>query len=360
MRLIKLIITPFNVIFLGIISIFALGVYIVTCLWDAPTYFTTTYYSQTLRLATIVFLVCFLYYRLIYIVFFVRPKPLLKGILYDFKTFMSCERLLKALPIIILMPFFFSLFTTAKNMIPIINPFSWDPFFSQLDNFIHFGKHPWEWLQPLIGFAIVSLFISFIYKLWFILKFSVIYWQAFTLNNSDIREQFFISLLLIWIVNGVILATIFASVGPCYYGLAYPHIADPYSALITYLHNVSIYDLQAQEFLWKAYVGQTPLPYSGISAMPSMHVSMACLIALLGWQFGGLIRWAYVIFLGFILIGSIHLGWHYAVDGYLSLMTTPILWVFSGKIIKVYRNYSIMAIPRIPIITTIKRKSAAA
>jgi hypothetical protein len=34
-----------------------------------------------------------------------------------------------------------------------------------------------------------------------------------------------------------------------------------------------------------------------------------------------------------ILFGSIYLGWHYAVDGYVSIAVTYLIWRFSGHII---------------------------
>lgn len=333
----RLLLTPFNGIFTGTILLFGLGVYVVTQLYDAPTFFVSSFYSRTFHYASIFYIYAFINYRILRIIFIVRPKKLFRTILQDMKSFFSAERILTALPVIIIIPFFFSIFTSAKNMIPVVNHFSWDPVIANLDIAVHLGRHPWEWLQPILGITIISLIISFSYKMWFIIKFLVVYWQAFSLTNSGRREQFFISFLLIWIVNGVILATIFSSAGPCYYGNLYPDIINPYEDLMKYLYAVPIYDLKAQEFLWNAYTGQTPVAYSGISAMPSMHVSLACLFALLGWQVGGYARWAYLTFLVLTFLGSIHLGWHYAADGYLSLLTTPLLWWLAGKIVGLYR-----------------------
>jgi hypothetical protein len=243
--------------------------------------------------------------------------------------------------VVICIPIFFSLFTTAKNLIPIINPFSWDLFFSELDRIIHFGNYPWEILQPILGKRFVSLFISISYKMWFIVKFSFIFWQAFSLKNIIIRERFFITLLLIWIINGFFLATIFSSVGPCYYGHLYNDLPDPYVVLMQYLQEVPTYDLYAQDYLWQAYSGETVMPFSGISAMPSMHVSLAFLFVLVTWEFKGIIRTAYIFYFFIILIGSVHLGWHYAVDGYFSILTTALLWYISSVIVSSYKKCNI-------------------
>lgn len=65
--------------------------------------------------------------------------------------------------------------------------------------------------------------------------------------------------------------------------------------------------------------------------MPSLHIAIAVLLALVGWRinrFIGVLLTAYVFI---ILIGSIILGWHYAVDGYASIVLTILLWKLVNK-----------------------------
>ncbi|HHX83097.1 MAG TPA: hypothetical protein GX696_08975, partial [Pseudomonadaceae bacterium] len=226
-------------------------------------YFTTSYYSTTLHYATGFFIFTLVIYRAIYVMTVERPERLTRAILRDLHGYVSWERALFALPLLMLTPLFFSLFTTAKNMIPLINPFSWDSTLSEWDRMLHFGRHPWEWLQPVLGMAGITLFISFFYKMWFFIKFSVMYWQMFSLKNPSWREDFFVALLLTWIINGVILATLLSSVGPCYYSLLLPDSVDPYAALMSYLRETQIFDLPAQEYLWAAYTNNASLPFSG-------------------------------------------------------------------------------------------------
>lgn len=68
----------------------------------------------------------------------------------------------------------------------------------------------------------------------------------------------------------------------------------------------------AQDIVWSGYIGATPGSL-GISAFPSMHVAMAVLFALYATRrsrLAGLLMWA---FAAIIMVGSVVLGWHYAV-----------------------------------------------
>lgn len=65
-------------------------------------------------------------------------------------------------------------------------------------------------------------------------------------------------------------------------------------------------------------------------AMPSMHVAIAVLLALFGWRLN---RWAgaaLTLFALLIMVGSVHLGWHYAVDGYVSAVVGIGIWYAVG------------------------------
>ena len=66
-----------------------------------------------------------------------------------------------------------------------------------------------------------------------------------------------------------------------------------------------------------------------------MHVAMAALIAIAAWKVSrrlGALAWAFALL---ILVGSVQLGWHYAVDGYLSLLLVPPIWLLAGWISRI-------------------------
>jgi hypothetical protein len=110
---------------------------------------------------------------------------------------------------------------------------------------------------------------------------------------------------------------------------------------MNYLHTVNdnpstqLYALFAQERLLQAHATGATLPYGGgISAMPSLHVAMAVLYAAVGWRvsrLAGILLSAYVLV---VRVGAVHLGWHYAVDGYVSVALAVLIWNGAGWLLK--------------------------
>lgn len=313
--------------------------YIVASRYDWPVSLHTMLYATTVRYGTMWFLLGLIAWRSFYIMIFQRPQRLTLTILKDLRdNFFTPQKLAGGIPVIMLFVMMFSVFTSFKSMIPVIHPFEYDALFSQLDKTLHFGRQPWEWLFPVMKIAILTTFISLIYKTWFVAKFCVLYWQAFSVSKPLLRERFFLTYMLSWIINGTILATVLSSAGPCYYG-AITGMEDPYAGLMAFLRETNkispVWDLYAQDFLWKAYSDKSITLFSGISAMPSMHISLSFLFALVGWKVGRKTGIFFTVYLILMLIGSIHLGWHYAVDGYFAMATTWLIWFAIGALQKI-------------------------
>lgn len=269
----------------------------------------------------------------IYVMLFVRPARLTRFLLGSVRQYMTRARLLHALPVLLLIPVFGSSFTIFKAAVPIIHPYAWDIRLAGWDLALHGGVHPWVWLQYVVGHPAFTATINLAYHLWFFIMFAVLYWLAFTMDKPELRMQFLLSFVLSWILFGTVVATLFSSVGPCYYGqLIAGH--DPYASLIAYLHetnkHVPIWALDVQKMLWDGYQDKTRVSALGISAMPSMHVATAALLALLGWRINRAAGIALTLFALAIMIGSVHLGWHYALDGYVGAAGTYVVWRVVG------------------------------
>jgi hypothetical protein len=235
------------------------------------------------------------------------------------------------------MSVFMTGFVSLKTMLPDINPFSWDPTFMEWDRALHFGIDPWRILQPLLGWPLVTSAINVAYNCWFFVMFGTWVWQGFGKSSSPLGRRYLLAFLLTWLLGTGISGIIFASVGPCFYGrlIAGP---DPFAPLMAYLAQTAavapLWVLDTQNLLWDSYVkGEGVI--AGISAMPSMHVGSCVLMTLLGFSTGRRwLGWAFALFGLAIFLGSIHLAWHYAIDGYAGAAIALFGWWLAGRLLR--------------------------
>ena len=327
-----------HAIFIGIVLLYFTSYLIISRIYGAANKVSLfLYYKKVFELAVCCFLIFFTGY-FIYLRYFIRPDNFKEFALDDLqKNHLTTERLCNLFLIGLLVPAFLSAFTSLKIIFPAIHPFAWDESLARLDAFIHGGKQPWQWLQPVLGYPLITSILSKFYYLWFFVMYSVILWQAFSLRDRMLRMQFFLTYALSWVLIGTVSAIIFSSAGPCYYD----HIVkgdDLFSPLMNYLHTANesfhLKSIDIQKLLWSAYNGRETGLVKGISAMPSMHVSMSFIFALLGWRVNRIAGILFSIFALIIFLGSIHLGWHYASDGYVAIIMTTIIWYSTGFILK--------------------------
>lgn len=243
------------------------------------------------------------------------------------------RRYIIGLPMFVSLFVFMCIFSQVKANIPNVVPFSWDESFMKLDYWLHFGNHPWQLLQPLIGYPFVTFLISKFYSIWMLIMWMVWMWLAFDDRMSQLRTRFFVAFMLTWIIGGSLLAVLLSSTGPVYYGMQ-GLSPDPFAGLMSYLREADnsfvIEALLVQDILWRSYTGEVSL-IAGISAMPSMHNATSLLFALVVWPVNRKLGIGLGVFAATIFIGSIHLGWHYAVDTYLAYVVVLASWWLAGR-----------------------------
>lgn len=246
----------------------------------------------------------------------------------------SGPALVRSLPVLSLLPVFLSVFSSYKSLIPTISPFRWDVSLAALDRALHGGVDPWVWLHPILGAPWITFAIDALYHpLWSIAFVAVWCWQALDHRDPVLRLQFLLSFLMVWILLGSAGATLMSSAGPCYYG----HVVgqpDPFAAQLAFLaesgRQVPLASAFAQDALWRAYVSGFVGVGSGISAMPSVHVATTLLFLLLGRWHSRWLALGFGALLAVVLVGSVHLGWHYAVDSYAAILVTVPIWLTAG------------------------------
>ena len=266
----------------------------------------------------------------IWIVAVVRPPRLAWYLHQQIKSqFLTTERIAAVIPVLLLYPVFISTFGVFKASITAIQPFAWDAQLAEWDRVLHGGYQPWEWLQPLVGHPFATDIIDTLYLLWFYVCGGVLFWQIVSLRRPHLRMQFLLTQVLVWMVLGNVAATALSSAGPAYYGHV-TGLPDPFMPLMDYLRGAgevaTTNAVIIQDKLWESYLEYGNRVRYGISAMPSMHVAVAFLNAFLGFAVSRRLGLALGAFAVIILIGSVHLGWHYAIDGYAAILGTYVIW----------------------------------
>jgi hypothetical protein len=230
------------------------------------------------------------------------------------------------------------MFSALKPDITRIRPFTWDQTFMQLGAWMGFGMHYWQILQPVFGHPLITACLSFAYAAWFPLMFGCLFWQLSRPERDSTRAQYLLSFAFAWFFGGFVLATIFSSAGPAFYSHIVPG-PNPYAPLLHYLHETSrhwpVWTVNVQAMLWRSYVTGTG-DIEGISAMPSLHVTIATLMALLAWRTNRAVGVAFTTFAVVILIGSIMLGWHYSADGIAGAALAFVFWGAAGKVTQMW------------------------
>lgn len=266
-----------------------------------------------------------------------RPASPVRALIGDLKSLLRTPaRLVNAVPVVVAVFLCNKAMLDIKMNIPAVHPFSWDEALMQLDRQLHGGVDPWLLLQPLLGYAPVTLVINLAYNFWFLVLFGMWVYLAFRPTFQALRLQFFVAYTIAWVFGGALLALLFSSAGPVYYGLI-GLSPDPFAPLLNYLHTtdetIPIWALDAQQLLWDGYTGERKV-FLGISAFPSMHNAMTMLFVLVGWRIDRRLGAWLTVYAASVLLGSVHLAWHYAVDSYAGLLVGALSWWIAGRLVQ--------------------------
>lgn len=242
---------------------------------------------------------------------------------------------MRGAPMLLALIVFMTAFSTMKSAIPQFHPFTWDHVWIAADRSIH-GTDPWRLMQPVLGYPIVTAVLALLYHLWILLIYAGCVYFCFFVPDHELRARYFIGFFGIWTMIGVVLATALASVGPCFVG---PLLGNHhYDAQMAYLHaanaHVPIMVLPVQQELLAWYLANSHGLGRGITAMPSMHVALAFLFFLAMRKVSRRAGIAAFLFCVVILVSSVHLAYHYAVDGYVSIAVTALIWWAAGALVR--------------------------
>ncbi len=190
-----------------------------------------------------------------------------------------------------------------KVMLPKATGFWADDVLADVDNLLFFGNDPWIISHRLFGWA--SPLIDDAYATWGPLK-TICLLSLIFLPESDTKGRLILSYFLVVSLTAVGQYAL-PSAGPIFY--EHLCLGDRFAAL-----PYQPWAVEARDYLWRDYLIGGGLPGGGISAMPSLHVGLAFWIAMCVTAVLPRLAFLAYAYAAIIVIGSVHLGWHYAVD----------------------------------------------
>ncbi len=220
-------------------------------------------------------------------------------------------------------------FSLSKCAIPAIVPFYADAGLAEFDRLIHGGSDPWvithASLAPETALTILPAYL----EVWGIVAFGLPILVAISDTNIARVNRYVALYLCVWIGLGNILAIAGSSVGPVFFDrlLGGDRFAD--LTLVLQQSGVSATTVgRLQNYLWTSYEAGALLFGSGISAFPSVHLGIATLAALYLYE-----RWRFLLLPGLIYVMlveflSVYTGYHYALDGYTSIVLVSLAWAW--------------------------------
>lgn len=234
-------------------------------------------------------------------------------------------------------------FTPFKIMIGHVRGFPWDEALMRLDRLLFLGQDPWILTHAVFGGPLATFVLHMAYNMWFVMMWLSIVYFMLRPELVRLRAQYLVSFLLTWMLVGSAAAYLLGSAGPCFYERAF---GDPhFRPLMDRLHRIDaelqaisstfgVHGLRLQDMLWQSFASESGVFGGGISAMPSVHVSIAVLMACASWSVSARMGWILTLFALTIWIGSVHFGWHYALDGIVGAAMTLAIWRFSGWLVE--------------------------
>ena len=265
-----------------------------------------------------------------------RPQSPIAHIRKEYTGRLTDPRTIASLPAFVLIVFMMPLFSAMKSMISLFNAYSWDTTFIAWDRFLFFGNDAWEVMQPVLGYPIVTATLAFFYHLWILIPYVGTIFVLFYRVMRPVARQYLLSFFMSWALIGGLMATLLASVGPCFMEplLGDPTFVDQMAYLNAANEQFPIMTLRVQALLVEWYQTSENGLGAGITAMPSMHVAIALLFWLAVRKVSPLFNRLLLAFFVMTWVSSVHLAYHYAVDGLVSVIAVIVIWKFAGAVLQ--------------------------
>ena len=219
---------------------------------------------------------------------------------------------------------FLGSFTTFKGLMPVLaGGFPHDRLLADIDAFLHGGVDPGPALTALVGYPFVLQGLQWNYAVvWTALTIVPAFFIAVRPEAHAVRLRYFLCFALVWAVLGNLIAFGLLSAGPIFYAGVTGDAARFGGQMAVLGEHI---DSRISAYLWQSYVHGSVGIGTGISAFPSVHVGAAMMNALFLRETGRLVGFLAFAYVAVIAVSAVLLGWHYAIDGYVSVLVVWLL-----------------------------------
>ena len=194
-------------------------------------------------------------------------------------------------------------FLWVKPLLNHLVPFTADPWLARADAALFLGHEPWQ----VLGWLDVAGAEFVYHKVWTVMMILTLIVVA-QQRASPEKSATMVSYFLLWSLVGPLLHLTMPAAGPIFYERM--GFGDRFAGFQPGAETRVIAD-----YLWTVYESGEFGAGSGISAMPSLHVTTAAWIAIAFRVCAKRWFWPVAAFSLLLFLLSIGLGWHYAWDG---------------------------------------------
>lgn len=216
------------------------------------------------------------------------------------------------------------------------------PVFASIDRKLFLDHEPWRVVHSVFSSPWATYGFDLAYHAWFLPMSLAMIACAWSMPGQfQLKAQYLFTYIGIWTIIGGVFAYLLPAGGPAFFA-AFAHgdrflpllarLASDEAVIRHALPGARLASLEYQHGLLAIYGSEHLAMGGGISAMPSVHNALAVLFALAARRVNRRLGWFMAGYAVLIWLGSIDLGWHFAVDGVVAAGMTIYLWLISGRI----------------------------
>ncbi len=232
-----------------------------------------------------------------------------------------------------------ALFCTMKSVLHTVHPHIVDEALISIERALHGGILPSVEAARLSAYPLLLRMIDALYVLWFVANVLYVFFVLLGDPHNRLRERYLFCFAAGWLGIGLFAATAMASAGPLFLEHFIP-VADMSAgarasadAANAFMHDTAglhLFQSRFKDMIDGFLASPRTVTLNTASAMPSMHVALAALMVFHARHVHKILSAVMRVYLAVILIGSVVLQWHYAIDGYVAIALMYVLWKASA------------------------------